>query len=250
MLQWPGVMSWLLSVSQSTDWPCYNDLESYLGCCQSVSLLIDHATMTWSHILVVVSQSVYWLTMLQWPGVISWLLSVSQSTDWPCYNDLESCLGCCQSVSLLIGHATMTWSHILVVVSQSVYWLTMLQWPGVISWLLSVSLLIGHATMTWSHILVVVSQYIGWLCYNDLESSWLLSVSLLVGHATDTWSHVLVVVSQSTGWSCYSDLDSCLGCCRSVHWLSMLQRADTVCYGMQGHPTSNWQRETGCFICW
>ena len=44
------------------------------------------------------------------------------------------------SVSLLIGHATMTWSHILVVVSQSV------------------SLLIDHATMTWSHILVVVSQ--------------------------------------------------------------------------------------------
>ncbi len=128
----------------------------------SVSLLIDHATMTWSHVLVVVSQSVYWLTMLQWPGVMSWLLSVSQSTDWSCYNDLESYLGCCQSV----------------------YWLVMLQWPGVMSWLLS------------------VSQSTDWSCYNDLESylGCCQSVSLLIGHATMTWSHILVVVSQSVYW--------------------------------------------------
>ena len=46
----------------------------------SVSLLVGYATMTWSHVIVV----------------------VSQSTDWPCYNDLESCPGCCQSVYWLV----------------------------------------------------------------------------------------------------------------------------------------------------
>ena len=42
---------------------------------------------------------------------------------------------------------------------------------GVMSWLLLVSLLDGHATVTWTHVLVVVGQFTGCPCFSELTQS-------------------------------------------------------------------------------